>query len=276
MSSVRMIVLGVAVLAAALAAFMAKALISSPTVVEAAPAPTMAVQRVLVLTKDVPIGERIQGADLRWQEWPEEAIAPYFITESKAPKAIDKFIGSVVRASFYMGEPFVPAKIIDPESTGFLAAMLRPGMRAVSIEISADTGAGGFILPNDKVDVILTRRIDNRDRDSADHGFRSDTVIRNVRVLAIDQVYKEIDDKQVVVGNTATLELPPQHAEVLALAVAMGDVSLSLRSFDGTPGAYSAEPEIATDIVISGGGGGNAVTVLKFGHAKTILPGALN
>jgi pilus assembly protein CpaB len=111
-----------------------------------------------------------------------------------------------------------------------MAAILPTGMRAISTEISPETGAGGFILPNDKVDVILTKRERGADRSGSAEAFNSETILTNIRVLAIDQTVGEKDGQKVVVGKTTTLELKPEQAELLARARQSGTLSLALRS----------------------------------------------
>jgi pilus assembly protein CpaB len=140
-------------------------------------------------------------------------------------------VGSIARVPFSDGEPIREAKLIRADGSGYMAAILPTGMRAVSTDISPETGAGGFILPNDHVDVILTRR--DRDAEQSNGGVEthvSETILNNVRVLAIDQTVEEKNGQRVVVGKTATLELSPPMAERLALAHQLGTLSLALRS----------------------------------------------
>jgi pilus assembly protein CpaB len=125
------------------------------------------------------------------------------------------------------GEPVTAQKVIKADGAGFMAAMLTPGMRAVGVKMTTERGAGGFILPNDRVDVIMTRKAGN---DGGVTAYSAATVLENVRVLAIDQTSQEEGDSKSIVGKTATLELSGSQAETLALAEAMGDLSLSLRS----------------------------------------------
>lgn len=275
MNTTRLVILGIAVITAALAAFLAQGLISSPPPVVAAPVPEqveIATDRVLVLTRDVPVGEKLQASDFSWQDWPEQAVARLFVTESRNPDAVDRFTGAIVRSTLFEGEPMVATKIIDPQARGFMSALLTPGMRAISLQISEETGAGGFVLPNDRVDIVLTRRVDRQSDDEEGPGFRTDTIITNVRVLAIDQVFKEVEDKQVVVGNTATLELPPRQAELVALAQALGTVSLALRGWDGDAEAYAAGPQIVTDLSHGGAAESRLIRVYKYGIGQTVLP----
>ena len=152
--------------------------------------------------------------------------------------------------------------MVKADGSGFMAAILPTGMRAVSTEISPETGAGGFILPGDRVDVLLSRQIQNSG--GAGNEFRSETVMRNVKVLAIDQVTKPEDNAQSVVGATATLEVGAVDAEVLAQADAQGDIALVLRSYAdvGGPSGATARPQLARD--------SNSVRVWRDGAVSAI------
>jgi len=196
----------------------------------AASAPQVETARVLIATADMEVGHRVTDADLTWREWPEDAIHSSFLTQSQLPDAKEDYVGAIVRVEVAEGEPLNGKKMVNPGAAGFMAAVLEPGMRAIAVPISAETGAGGFILPNDRVDVILTQQTQIDDGRSMREQHVSRTVLQNVRVLAIDQTFKEVGDDQVVVGSTATLELAPSEAETLTLAEAMGDIALSLRS----------------------------------------------
>jgi pilus assembly protein CpaB len=229
MNIVRIAVLIVAALAALAAAFFVRGAMQpaapAPAPVVEAPAPEPA--RVLVAARDIAPGERVASGDFRWTAWPEEAVLPSYLNQADAPDALETLAGAVARTGFAAGEPANAAKLVQPGEAGFMAAVLTPGMRAVAVPISARSGAGGFILPNDRVDIIVTREGDN--------GYGSDIVVENVRVLAIDQIYSETEDGAVV-GSTATLELSSTQARNVALSVAEGDVSLALRSIADTEG----------------------------------------
>jgi pilus assembly protein CpaB len=138
-------------------------------------------------------------------------------------------VGSIARAPFIAGEPIREQKLVRAEGSGFMAAILPSGMRAVSTEISPETGAGGFILPNDRVDVILTRRLKNPDSNQPDI-VTSEIILANIRVLAIDQAPKEKDGQNAVIGKTVTLELKPEQIATLTAARQAGTLSLALRS----------------------------------------------
>jgi pilus assembly protein CpaB len=148
------------------------------------------------------------------------------------------YFGSVVREPILAGEPIVSRKIVRAGDSGYLAAYLEPGMRAMAIRVTVETAAGGFILPGDRVDVLLTRQtsLSNLDNAGQDSKFASSTVMRNIKILAIDQTTRAGDDEQSVVGATATLEVGPADAEALALAKSEGELSLVLRSYADTAG----------------------------------------
>ena len=138
--------------------------------------------------------------------------------------------GSIARAPFIAGEPIREPKLVKANGSGFMAAILPTGMRAISTEISPETGAGGFILPNDRLDVILSKREKNQDARGAPDVVNSEIILSNVRVLAIDQAPKEKDGQNTVVGKTVTLELKPEQAETLARSRQSDTLSLALRS----------------------------------------------
>lgn len=228
MNLVRVSILGLALLAAGLAAFVARSLVAkpdaTPVVQELVKAPT---NDVLVAASDIAVGKRVGKSDLRWQEWPSTAINSRYITRKDDPNAAEAFAGTIARFALYKGEPVSAQKLIDYEKSGFMSALLAPGMRAISTKISPETGAGGFILPNDRVDVLLTRETGERGRRNT---FTSSALLLNIRVLAIDQSVSEANDKTVAIGKTATLEMSLADAETFLRAVKEGTVTLALRS----------------------------------------------
>jgi pilus assembly protein CpaB len=238
MKAARLVVLGVAVAAGGIAAYLAagKKAPSPPPPVAAAPA--LETVEVLVAKSDLSRGQVIQGQDIGWQAWPKAAANSSFIKKSAQPDAVDKFAGSIVRVAMLAGDPIRGPYVVMAKGSGFMAAILPKGMRAVAVDISAVTSAGGFILPDDRVDVVLTRR----DKSSASGGdnFTSDTILRNVRVLAVDQSIDEKGDTKVALGKTATLELTQSQAETLEQAHQLGTISLTLRSILDSP---SSPPE---------------------------------
>jgi pilus assembly protein CpaB len=249
MKPARIIVLVIALAAGGIAAMLAGGSSSEP------PAPVQVVSvemgDVLVAKTDITVGQTVTPAELQWQPWPVNAIAPSFIRKSAAPDAIERLKGAVARHALVAGEPVNEAKLVKTHGSGFMAAILPSGMRAISTEISVETGAGGFILPNDRVDVILTRR--QRDEKGADQ-FISETILSNIKVLAIDQTIGEKNGQKVVIGKTATLELSPGQAETLALSRQQGTMSLALRSL------VDRNNEVVDD-----GGSRRSINVLRFG-----------
>ena len=232
MAASRLIILGVAVAAAGGAGYVAKNMM-------AAPPPQVSWSRgrrshwpdVLVLNGDVPMGGAV-GDQLAWQSWPANGVNENFITRESEPEAIEKYKGSVARLAMLAGEPLRKSKLIG-EGQSFMSSILPTGYRAVATQIAADTSAGGFILPNDYVDVIMTRRSDTA---GPTGGFVTETILKNIRVLAIDQAIQEDEEgRRVKVGETATLELTPQQAEIITVAQQMADrLTLSLRSLVDT------------------------------------------
>jgi pilus assembly protein CpaB len=224
MDRTRIIVLAVAAVAAGAVALLARSLLGGgtpPTV--AAAGPRIVMSDVLVAAGTLTPGAQLTPASVRWQEWPKTSVDPTFITHDTAPDLSKLVQGTVVRAPMMPGEPLTTTKIVHGDAAGFLAAMLMPGMRAISIPISADTGAGGFILPNDRVDILSTQQAGDG------HRFRTTTILDSVRVLAVDQTYDSKDNKTVV-GRTATLELSPDQVEAVEHARASGTLSLALRA----------------------------------------------
>src|SRR6202022_3581524 len=174
-------------------------------------------------------GQTVGPEDLQWQTWPAATASNSFIRRNERPDATTQIAGSIARAPFIAGEPIREPKLVKANGSGFMAAILPTGMRAISTEISPETGAGGFILPNDRVDVILSKREKNPDRSGPDT-ISSEIILTNVRVLAIDQAPKEKDGQNAVVGKTVTLELKPEQAETLARSRQSGTLALALRS----------------------------------------------
>ncbi len=272
MKPAKIAVIAVAAVAAIGLALVVRAMGSGgePTAVAtAAPVETRPMAQVLIAAKDLAPGQRLTEGDLAWKEWAVDEVNPAFITDGSVPiptaeepdpeaeedkpkgavasvtraatnlatgGAKADYVGSVVREPILAGEPIIARKIVRAGDSGYMAAYLEPGMRAMSIGIGVETSAGGFILPGDRVDVVLTREMNNDSTEGGRNKFDSRTVLQNLKVLAIDQATRVGDDAQTVVGATATLEVAPQDAEALALAVAEGELSLSLRSYADTGG----------------------------------------
>ncbi|MDE2330234.1 MAG: Flp pilus assembly protein CpaB [Bradyrhizobium sp.] len=223
MYTARIIVLIIALGAGGIAAFLASGSNNSkPADVPVAQLQTV---DVLVAKSDIGLGQSVRPEDLQWQAWPAATASNTFIRRGDRPDATTQIAGEIARIPFIAGEPIREQKLVKADGSGFMAAILPSGMRAVSTEISPETGAGGFILPNDRVDVILSKR-----EKSAADTINSEIILSNIRVLAIDQAPKEKDGQNAVVGKTVTLELKPEQAETLARARQSGTLSLALRS----------------------------------------------
>src|SRR5450631_3795189 len=196
------------------------------------PEPVVQLQTVdvLVARSDIGLGQSVNTENLQWQTWPAATASNHFIRRNERPEATKEVAGSIARAPFLAGEPIREPKLVKANGSGFMAAVLPSGMCAVSTEISPETGAGGFILPNDRVDVILSRRDREAERLTGIESQIAETLLSDARVLAIDQTVEEKNGQKVVVGRTATLELTPRQVETLAMGRLMGSLSLALRS----------------------------------------------
>jgi pilus assembly protein CpaB len=227
MKTARVVVLGIALAAGGVAAYLASGFDNSkPAPVE--PVAQLPTVDVLVAKSDIALGQSVGPDDVQWQTWPSATASNNFIRRSDRPDATSQLTGSIARSPFIAGEPIREPKLVRANGSGFMAAVLPGGMRAVSTEISAESGAGGFILPNDRVDVLLTKRLKNAA--TGKDTISSEIVLPSIRVLAIDQAPREKDGQNAVVGRTATLELKPGQAETLARARQSGTISLALRS----------------------------------------------
>jgi pilus assembly protein CpaB len=245
----------------------------APVVIAAAEKP---MTQVLVAHKDLPIGTRIAAGDVVWQPWPADGVNPAFITDGQAAAPLpqgsvatmarkatavvanggpmEAVYGAIVRVPIMANEPVVQTKLVRDGQGGFMAIVLHPGMRAVSIPISVSTGAGGFILPGDRVDVLQAKQLTG----GTQTGFTAQTLLKNIQVLAIDQASEPAKGAQSMVGAVATLEVPAADTEILAKAKAQGEVVLALRSYadaGGASGRAVAETKSMTgDVHIYRGG----------------------
>jgi pilus assembly protein CpaB len=227
MKTAQIAVLSIALGAGGIAAWLARGT-DDTAKTSAQPVAQLATVEVLVAKNEIGLGQSVKPDDLQWQTWPAAASSS-FIKRGDRPDANKQITGMIARAPFIAGEPIREPKLVRADGSGFMAAILPTGMRAVSTEISAETGAGGFILPNDRVDVILTRR-DKAAEKGAPDTINSEIILPKIRVLAIDQAPKEKDGQNALVGRTVTLELKPEQAETLARSRQTGTLSLALRS----------------------------------------------
>jgi pilus assembly protein CpaB len=288
MSPVRMgVLVSVSLVAAIGLALVARTIASSherkaPVSIAAAPT-EKPMARVLVAKHDLNPGDKLTAADFGWQAWPTEGLNPLFITNgttaapapAKAPatvkietaavnaasdKAHDlmnadqgpaaKMVDAVVRETILQGEPILESKVVHAGAGGILAVELDPGMRAMAVPLSAESAAGGFILPGDHVDVVQSRQVDEP---GGSKKFASGSVLQNVKVLAIDQNTAHAQKGASVVGATATLEVTPDEAELLALSKSQGELTLILRSYADTSGSSTAGmgPRLAQQVTVA-------------------------
>jgi pilus assembly protein CpaB len=240
MNIARVVVLTIALSAGGVAAYLARGTDEKSRPAE--PAAQLPTVEILVAKSDIGLGHVVKPEDLQWQMWPAATASGSLISRAGKADAITEIAGSIARAPFIGGEPIREQKLVKANGSGFMAAILPTGMRAISTEISPETGAGGFILPNDRVDVILSKREKNPDSKGPDLVI-AEIVLTNVRVLAIDQAPKEKEGINTLVGKTATLELKPDQAETLARARQGGTLSLALRSITDVNMAESQSDE---------------------------------
>lgn len=286
MSPVRMgVLVSVSLVAAIGLALVARTIASSherkaPVAIAAPAEKPMA--RVLVAKHDLNPGDKLTAGDFGWQAWPMDGLNPLFITDgttaapapAKAPASVKiqtaaasaadkandlirgdqgpaaKMIDAVVRETILQGEPILQSKVVHAGAGGILAVELDPGMRAMAVPLSAESAAGGFILPGDHVDVVQSRQVDEP---GGAKKFASGSVLRNVKVLAIDQNSTRAQKGASVVGATATLEVTPEEAELLALSKSEGELTLILRSYADTSGGSTAGagPRLAQQIIVA-------------------------
>lgn len=212
---------------------------------------------VLAAASDIPLGSRITEDSFSWIDWPAEAVTAALITEESRPDAKTELAGAIVRSPIVEGEPINLIKLVQAGDSGIMAALLSPGMRAVTTRISVDTAAGGFIQPGDRVDVILREefriKYDEDEENSAgirrERMFIAKTLFDNVRVLAIDQTFSNEGDG-VVLGSTATFELSQEDAETLQEAEGTGDIYLTLRGItrSGATGKSAVKSKLYDDV----------------------------
>lgn len=282
MKTSRYVVLGIAAVAGILLFFLVHSVMSGKGTREATasvaappPAPTV---RVLIASHDIKAGMRLTDADLTWQDWPADKINPAFVVDGQKPGAAapgsetavaakpdavqsvaadvsnlahkaltpgakEIYIGGVARQDILANTPITDSQVVRSDEGGFMAVMLAPGMRAMAVQVSVENTAGGFILPGDRVDIIATHQMPRPGGGTLD---TVQPVLRNIRVLAIDQQVQTQKDKASVIGATATLEVTPVDGEALTLAKASGSLSLMLRSYadtNGPSGVAAALPD---------------------------------
>lgn len=238
MSKMRIVMFAVAIGSAVTAGLLAKGIIGKkPAQTPAIAVPKIETMDVLVAAKDIETGEKLAAGSVVWKSWPKNVVQDVMITRDEMPDAEEKLAESRALVPMFEGETILEKKVVNPGEGGFMSAVLPKGMRATSVAISNRSSAGGFILPNDRVDVILTRKITNSE--TGNTLIKSETVINNVRVLAINQVFKQAKEGEDVAlkeTDTATLEMSLEQAEVIARVESEGELSLALRSIAESEG----------------------------------------
>src|SRR5665213_927351 len=236
---------------------------------------------VMVAAKSLPAGHFIKAEDLAWQSWPDQNTPPaYMVQGAVAP---DMIVGSVVRNGIAQGEPITDIRIVKKGDRGFLAAVLAPGFRAITVQLQPNAGLSGLVIPGDRVDLILTMTLPAAGKDAVERRV-SETALQDIRVIAVDQ---RLDDQSTdaPTAKTTTLEVTPKQAEIVTLLTDMGKLSMTLRSVGSAENdALAHEPSItwdneATDLpflkhrqtAATGNPGGNdAVSVMR-GTAKSVV-----
>lgn len=232
----RTLLLAVAALATAgLTAFLVQGWIANQRALLLAQRPVEAPReppnQILVAKQDLPAGTFVKPEHLQWRAWPADGLDASFVRKSE--DAMNAFTGAVVRKGIVAGEPITAKRVVKAGERGFLAAVLSPGMRAVSVKVNAASGISGLVFPGDRVDLILSHKIKIQGAKNRTVRSVSETVLTNVRVLAIGQTTDDQQGKPIV-AKTATLEVWPKQAEVVAVVIELGKLSLSLRSLAKT------------------------------------------
>ncbi len=283
MNLMRIIILVAAIAAAGLTAILVSSLVTTPEVA-IEEKPKIPVDQVLVAARKIEIGSKLTEADLRWQEFPQPSVAPVYFTRARNPEAIKEHVGGIARSEIFPDSPITPGKIVNAGEGGFMSAILEGGMRAMSVQISPETGAGGFILPGDRVDVILSYEAKVED-ESGGSGKEvvSEIILENVRALAIDQTVNDPaagEDASKggtvtssVIGKTATLELTPAQAQKLSKSLASGKLALALRSLERKEDADFAAREAEAAAALEAERAKNkSFTIIRYGTPGKFRP----
>lgn len=232
----KLLLLGGALIVAIITALMAKTMFAGATAPQAAAAIVQEPvgPKVLVATRALPVGTILTQESFRLQPWPSELIENAYFTDKEGDIDLASLSGRVVRTAISAGQPITQGALVKPGDRGFLAAALGPGMRAITVPVSAESGVAGFVFPGDRVDIVLTQSVDGEGPSLK----TSETIIRNLRVLAADQRTSSTNadgQTEVQVSSTVTLEVTPRLAEKIAVAQSIGELSLVLRAISDNP-----------------------------------------
>jgi pilus assembly protein CpaB len=237
MSKMRVVMFALAAGSAVMAGVLAKGMVGKKPEVQAEVINKVKTVDVLVAAKDIQVGDKMVAGSIIWKAWPQDNVLDAMVTKDEKPDAETVMAEFRAIVPMFEGETINEKKLVNPKGGGFMSAVLPKGMRAISVAISDRSSAGGFILPNDRVDVILTRKITAGGTGS--QIVKSETVISNVRVLAINQTFRQAKEGEEVAikGNeTATIELTMPQAEIIARVESEGELSLALRSIAESEG----------------------------------------
>jgi pilus assembly protein CpaB len=248
MKTARLAVLGVALVAGIGAAVLATE--SKPPQIAAGPPPST--DGVLVAARELTFGAAVDASDLRWEDWPKDHIPEGLVRKSASPGGVEELQGSIVRSNFQMGEPLRRDRLAKGPHSGFLAAVLAKGSRAVAINIDTQgsSTAGGFILPEDRVDVIHIFPGEDAAHKIVANSYVSETILTNIRVLAIGPNFQEKNGERTMTGVNATLELTPPQAETVVLAQRTGQLSLALRGMTDKNEASEQYQDYSTGMTV--------------------------
>ena len=267
MKPIQMIVLGVGLVAAVGLAMVARNMMAAqPPQLQSAEGEViiqkMPTVDVLVANELIPMGSSLKEERLAWEEWPETSLRESFLTRREHPNALEEYAPQIARSSFFEGEPIRAQKLVKSDS-GYLSAILPRGKRAVAVRIQAETSAGGFILPNDRVDVIMSYA-------DKKGNWITETILENVRILAIDQLVEEKDGAKNQIGETATLEVTAEQAEIITVSkqIAQNQLTLALRSVaDSNPALGGGAGHLVRDDEPKKSG---SIRMIRFGQTEEI------
>ncbi|MSP81448.1 MAG: Flp pilus assembly protein CpaB [Alphaproteobacteria bacterium] len=231
MRPIIIVLIVVALAISGLTVYLVRQLIQSSTDDQVVAQMPVSETRILVALQDMPAGTIVKAEDLEWRAWPPDGMNPEYVVQSGEGGDFGDFPGSAVRRGIAVGEPVTATKVFKRTEAGFLAGALSPGMRAVSVSVNDVSGASGFILPGDRIDVILTQRLTEFDPQAESSIERNvaQTILEDIRVLAVDQTINDVDETAKK-AETVTLEVTASQAETVSLAAEMGKITISLRS----------------------------------------------
>jgi pilus assembly protein CpaB len=264
MNKAQIIVLSIALAAGGGAFLMMSGSPGPPVQLPVVLAPQVTTDDVLIATRDLSYGTSLKDPDMNWQPWPKNATPKGVVLKGETPTAKEDLIDSFVRVPIANGEPVRRERLVKGATAGLMSTLLPSGKRAVAIDVSLNTTAGGFILPNDRVDVIRTFRDQDATKERGVDVVGSEIILMNVRVLAMGQTVETKNGEAVVTGATATLELDPRQSELVVLAQRTGQLALALRPL------VDAIPKDDAAVVPPSDGGDESMTIVRYGIQSSV------